>query len=62
MDIYYTSHKNKNVFLIRIWNLIKIKRLLFLQRCIIMMRNLAKQTVNIPLSQAYKIETMKKTI
>ena len=46
----------------RIWNLIKIKRLLFLQRCIIIMGNLAKQTVNIPLSQACKIETMKKAI
>ena len=45
-----------------IWNLIIIKKLLFLQRCIIIMGNLAKQTVNLPLSQAYKIETMKKTI
>jgi hypothetical protein len=60
MDIYYTSHKN--VFLMIIWNLIIIKKLLFLQRCIIIMGNLAKQTVNLPLSQAYKIETMKKTV
>ena len=60
MDKYCTSHKN--VFLMIIWNLIIIKRLLFLQICIIVMGNLAKQTVNLPLSQAYKIETMKKTI
>ena len=61
MDIYYTSHKSKNIFLMIIWNLI-IKRLLFLQRCIIIMGNLAKHYLNLPLSQAYKIETMKNTI